>query len=114
MAFLAATRSRFGMWLTVTCSVAAISFLTFGYEWLWGAPLPAFLKSDDVFTRSLLVVFAYCMLFGPAVWLLMTVALITIFKRRGLWALIGLPFAAAPIAFIGLLYWSCATGPGCV
>ncbi len=49
---------------------------------------------------------------GPA-WLI--VALIT-FRRhgkRGLWILLGLPFALSCTGIFAIIFWACATGRGC-
>lgn len=50
---------------------------------------------------------------GPA-WLILAIVILCTQRKRGLWVLLGAPFALYCTGLVVALVWSCATGRGCV
>ena len=50
---------------------------------------------------------------GP-VWLILAAIVLLRYRRRGLWILLGLPFALSGAAWFALLIAACSSGHGCL
>lgn len=50
---------------------------------------------------------------GP-IWIVLALVILHRHGKRGLWVLLGLPFALSGTGIVALLIWACATGRGCV
>jgi len=98
----------------VSLCVVALGFLSFANIFLLGEPFPGGMFGDGEFARVVQHSAAMMMVVGPALWLLVAILALVVFRRRALPILVGLPFAAAPVIFLGVLLNSCAKTGVCL
>lgn len=84
-----------------------VSFILAGFA---GLSAILFYSTLNDWTNNMLALSAYVL--GPA-WLAFALSTVRRYGKRGLWVLLGLPFALSCTGLLALLVWACATGRGC-
>ena len=79
-------------WSTIGSFVLAVSSALALAYFVLGEPLA---RSDA--GERVAVGLAYWMVIGPACWLAVTIGVIAVYHRRGLWVLLGGPIALIPL-----------------